>query len=173
MRVPFLVSGLIAGLLCADARAQDVPGQPVPGAPAPAPAMADCHPASFGKLVDVTTQDGRTLRAVIRCLDPANVQLLQGGTVTTTPLADIRRIVTRPDPVWDGFVKGATIPLILTAIFCADCLGESFTYRAALGYGLVGLTWDSLQTNRKTIFDSGGRPAGVTTSVSIPLSRLF
>ena len=134
--------------------------------------MADCHPSSFGKLVDVTTVDGTTWRASIRCLDPQHVQLLRDGVVTSTPLTEVRRIVTRPDPVWDGFLKGAAIPLILTAIFCTECLDEGFTYRGALAYGAIGATWDALQSNRKTIFDSGGRPAGVTTSVSVPLRTL-
>ena len=172
MRALLTISWFVACLLCATtARAQNASGQP-PTASAPPVAMADCHPSSFGKLVDVTTADGRMLRASIRCLDPQNVQLLRDGAVTSTPLTDVRRIVTRPDPIWDGFVKGAAIPLIVTAIFCFDCLDDTFTYRGALAYGLVGVTWDALQPNRRTIFDSGGRSSGVTASVSIPLGRL-
>jgi hypothetical protein len=168
----FTACCLAACLLSATtAGAQNPPGStPVP--PPPQLAMADCHPSSFGKLVDVTTFDGKTRQASIRCLDPQNVQLSRDGVVTSTPLTEVRRIVTRPDPVWDGFLKGAAIPLILTAIFCADCLDEGFTYRGALAYGAVGATWDALQSNRKTIFDSGGRPSGASVSVSVPLRRL-
>jgi hypothetical protein len=171
MRALLNVSCLAACLLFATtAGAQNSPAQ----APsAPTLTMADCHPSSFGKLVDVTTVDGTTWRASIRCLDPQHVQLLRDGVVTSTPLAEVRRIVTRPDPVWDGFLKGAAIPLIMTAILCTECLDEGLTYRGALAYGAIGATWDALQLNRKTIYDSGGRPAGATTSVSVPLGRLI
>ena len=169
MRVLLTVSGLAACLLCTTKGLAQTPSSSSP----PGPTMAECHPGSFGTLVDVTTLAGKTWRASIQCLDPQNVRLLRDGVTSITPLADVRRIVTRPDPVWDGFVKGAAIPLILTAIFCADCLDEDYTWRGVLAYGAVGATWDALQSNRKTIFDSGGSSPGVTASVSVPLGRLI
>ena len=168
MRVSLTATCLACLLFATTGAAQDLPAPSSTPTPAQ-PRMADCHPTSFGKLVDVTTVDGKTWQASIQCLDPQNVRLLRNGVVTSTSLMDVRRIVTRPDPVWDGFVKGAAIPLIAMVIFCAECLDDEGTYRAALTYGAIGATWDALQSNRKTIFDSGGRRSGVTASVSVPM----
>ena len=92
--------------------------------------------------------------------------------MTRTPLTDIRRIETRPDPFWDGAVRrgGAADPD--RDLLRMDCLDEGVHRRALSATALLGATWDALQPNRKTIYDSGGRRSpSLTGSVSIPFLR--
>ena len=67
------------------------------------------------------------------------------------PLDAVRRIRTPADPVWDGAAKGAAIPLIVWAVLCRDCRAEPFL-KASLTYGVIGLTTDAIDTNRKTLY---------------------
>jgi hypothetical protein len=116
-----------------------------------------CHPVSPTDRVVVGTTDGASIRGTLLCLSSDEVVLARDGATTKTPLQLVARIQTRPDPVWDGAVKGALIPLIFWAVFCHECDAEPML-RAAAGYGLIGLTWDSLDGNTKTIYAGGPRP---------------
>jgi hypothetical protein len=106
--------------------------------------------------VTVTTVAGPTLRGTLLCLSGTDVVLAADGNVTSTALADVRRIDTRPDPVWDGAVKGAVLPLVVWLVFCPECDAGPML-RTAAGYATIGIIWDSLDTNRTRIYDR--RPA--------------
>jgi hypothetical protein len=124
---------------------------------APASAQqAVCHPISPTSRVVVTTTDGAKLRGTVVCLTDQNLMLLRDGVTRETSLSEIRRIDTRADPVWDGAVKGAAIPLIMWAVFCHDCDSEIWM-KNVVAYGLIGATWDAVQRNNRTIYT--GRPA--------------
>jgi hypothetical protein len=113
-----------------------------------------CHPVSPTDRVVVSTTDGRQISGTLLCLgDDAAAVLARDGKLTDTPLAEITRIRTKPDPVWDGGVKGAAIPLILWAVFCHGCEGAaSPVLKSAAAYGLIGLAWDALETHQRTIY---------------------
>jgi hypothetical protein len=80
------------------------------------------------------------------------------GQVTTTALTGVRRIDTRPDPSWDGAVKGAILPLVLWAALCHHCDAGPML-RAAAGYAVIGAVWDRLDTNQKRLYER--RPAAM------------
>lgn len=115
-----------------------------------------CAETSAG-VVDVETAEG-TLSGTLYCLGATDVSILRDGERTVLPLAKVRRIRKQADPVWDGFLKGAAVPLTVWGVTCTFC-GEAspYAWRAALGYGLIGAAFDGLQTNRKTIYVSPGR----------------
>ena len=115
-----------------------------------------CAPVSGG-LVDVETTDG-TLAGTLYCLGATDVSILREGRRQVVPLAQVKRIRRQADPVWDGAVKGAAIPLTIWAVSCGFCSeGTPFVLRSALAYGLIGAAFDGLQTNRKTIYVSPER----------------
>ena len=119
-------------------------------------AATPCRPVSPTLRVTVAMQDGLSLRGTLLCLTDEDFVLAIDGRTTTAPLARVMRIDSRRDPVWDGAVKGAAIPLILFAVFCNSECDAKPVLKAAAGYGLIGLTLDALQTNSKTIYS--GRP---------------
>jgi hypothetical protein len=121
--------------------------------------QAPCHPVSPTDRVVVTTANGESVRGTLLCLSDDAVRLLRDGHTTETPLSEIRRIETQADPAWDGAVKGAAIPLIIWAIFSHDADSLPVVLRGAAAYGVIGGTWDALQTNRKTIYAGTGRSA--------------
>jgi hypothetical protein len=121
-----------------------------------------CHPVSPTEQVIVKTHEGRTIRGTLLCLTDQDVLLTRDGRFTRTPLDSVGRIVTPPDPVWDGAAKGAAIPLILYAVFCHGCEGGGeFILRSTLAYSAIGLAIDALDTNRKTLYKGSGRSASV------------
>jgi hypothetical protein len=126
-----------------------------------------CHPVSPTDRVMVTMSDGARLVGTLLCLgDEAAAVLARDGQIATTPLSRIQTIRTQPDPVWDGALKGAIVPLIFWAVFCHDCDGAAGPFLKAAGtYGLMGLTWDALQTNQKTIYAGSGRSASIAWHV--------
>jgi len=126
-----------------------VPASPVHAQPAP------CHSISPTDRVEVTTTDNAKVRGTVICLTDQSLLLLRDGATSETPLAVIKKIETRSDPIWDGAVKGAAIPLVMWAIFCHDCDAD-IMLRSAVGYGLIGATWDAVQRNKRTIY--AGRP---------------
>ena len=117
--------------------------------------QASCHPISPTDRVVVTTEDGAKVRGTVICLADQSLVLLRDGVTTETPLSQIRRIDTRPDPVWDGAVKGAIVPLVLWAVFCNDCDSELWLKNIA-AYSMIGVAWDAAQRNTRTIY--AGRP---------------
>lgn len=116
-----------------------------------------CHPVSPTSRVVVRMHDGASISGTLLCLTRDDFVLAQNGSTATLPLAAVRRIDTRADPVWDGALKGAAIPLIAMAVFCMGECELGAAVRAAAGYGLIGLTIDALQSHRRTIYV--GRPA--------------
>jgi hypothetical protein len=125
-----------------------------------------CHSISPTDRVAVTMEDGTSVRGTLLCLSDQAVRLARDGQTIDTPLAGVRRIETRPDRVWDGAVKGAAIPLFLWAVFCHGCEGEGeFFFKSAVTYSLIGLTWDALDTNRKTIYARPSRSASLAWHV--------
>lgn len=113
-----------------------------------------CHPISPTDRVIVTLAGGAKIHGTLLCLtDAAAAVLARDGNISETPLSRITRIQTQPDAIWDGAVKGASIPLIFWAILCHGCHAPAGPMlRIAATYGLIGLTWDALQTNQKTIY---------------------
>jgi hypothetical protein len=126
-----------------------------------------CHPVSPTDRVVVTMTEGTKVVGTLLCLnDEAAAVLARDGQIATTPLSRIRTIRTRPDPVWDGALKGAVVPLIFWVVFCHGCEGATGPVLKAAGtYGLMGLTWDALQTNQKTIYAGSGRSASIAWRV--------
>ena len=117
--------------------------------------QAPCHAVSPTDRVVVTTADNSRVRGTVVCLTDRNLVLLRDGATSETPLSEIRRIETRSDPVWDGAVKGAAIPLVMWAIFCHSC-DSDIMLKNIVGYGLIGVTWDAVQRNTRTIY--AGQP---------------
>jgi hypothetical protein len=127
----------------------------VPAAAAQPAAGPDCPGWAFRGPADVTMRDGRRLREAIRCLETDAVVVERGGVVTRVPIDGVRRITTPADPIWDGAAKGASIPLVFFLVFCHDCKwGETMT-RMLIGYTALGVSWDALQTNRRTVYEPG------------------
>lgn len=120
----------------------------------------DCHPVSPTDRVVVTMTDGQTIRGTLLCLTDRDVLLTRDGEIERTPLGSIRQIATPADPVWDGVLKGAAIPLVIWAIWCREC-DAGFMLRPTLSYALLGLTFDALQTNRRTLYRGAKRPLAV------------
>jgi hypothetical protein len=118
-----------------------------------------CRPVSPTPRVVITMTDGGTMRGTLPCLTADEALLVQDGRTAATPLAAVTRIETRADPVWDGAVKGGVIPLALWAAFCHDCGDTGPLLRAVAAYAAIGLTWDSLQRNTKTIYVGRGSAA--------------
>jgi hypothetical protein len=119
-----------------------------------------CHPVSPTERVVVTTSAGKTIRGTLLCLTESELLLTGDGQTTRTSLDTVRRIVTTPDPVWDGAAKGAVIPLVIWAVFCHGCEPEYFL-RSALAYSLIGVSLDALDSNRKTLYRGSDRTASV------------
>ena len=115
-----------------------------------------CHPVSPTDRVVVTTADESQVRGTVLCITDHSLLLLRDGATSETPLSEIRRIETRSDPVWDGAVKGAAIPIVMWAIFCRSCDSE-YMFKTVATYTLIGATWDALQRNTRTIYT--GRPS--------------
>ena len=125
-----------------------------------------CHPISPTDRVVVTMNDGSSVRGTLLCLSDEAVRLASDGQTTDTLLAGIRRIETRADRVWDGAVKGAAIPFFLWAVFCHGCEGGGeFFFKSAITYSLIGLTWDALDANTKTIYTRPSRSASLAWHV--------
>ena len=125
--------------------------------------QAPCHAVSPTDRVVVTTADHSRVRGTVLCLTDRNLVLLRDGVTSETPLSEIRKIETRSDPVWDGAVKGAAIPLVMWAIFCHSCDAD-IMFKNVVGYGLIGATWDAVQRNTRTIY-SGQPVASVRWSL--------
>ena len=138
-----------AAYLVAAAMVMSLWGSPVLAQQAP------CHSISPTDRVVVTTADSSKVRGTVVCLTDRNLVLLRDGATTETPLSEIRKIETRSDPVWDGAVKGAAIPLVMWAIFCHSCDAD-IMLKNVVGYGLIGVTWDAVQRNTRTIY--AGQP---------------
>ena len=113
-----------------------------------------CHSVSPTRRVEVAKTAGPSVRGTLLCISADEVVLAQNGHTVSTGLGDVRWIRTRPDPVWDGAVKGAVVPLVMWAVFCRDC-DVAPMLRGVAGYALIGLAWDSLQRNTTTIYAAG------------------
>ena len=124
-----------------------------------------CHPISPTERVVVRMNDGSSVRGTLLCLSDQAVRLASDGQTTDALLADVKRIETRADRVWDGAVKGAAIPFFLWAVFCHGCEGGEFFFKSAVTYSLIGLTWDALDANRKTIYARPSRSASLAWHV--------
>lgn len=117
--------------------------------------QAQCHSISPTDRVEVTTTDNAKVRGTVICLTDQSLLLLRDGATSETPLSAIKKIETRSDPVWDGAVKGAAIPLVMWAVFCHDCDAD-IMLKSMVAYGMIGATWDAVQRNTRTIY--AGRP---------------
>ncbi len=148
-----LVLGLVAS---GQATAQTSPILPTTASEAD----TDCLSVSPTSEVVVATWAGQTIRGTLMCFSENEAWLLRDGHLSKLPLPDVRRIRTPADPVWDGGAKGAAIPLIIWALLCRECPTEPML-RMVLTYGMVGLAADALETNRRTLYRSGGRSSSV------------
>lgn len=154
MRIPMMLALCLA--VSAHASAQQSPAR----AGAGSAADRDCLSVSPVHRVVVDTSAGHALRGTLMCLSERGAWLLQDGRLSRIPLDDVRRVRTTADPVWDGAAKGAVIPVIFWAVLCHDCSGEPIL-KAALVYGLIGLSFDAIDTNRRTLYESRGRSVSV------------
>lgn len=78
----------------------------------------DCTSVAISSQVVVTLRDGSTRRGLLLCMGERETRLALDGRVDGYPLVEIRRVVRPRDSVWDGFLKGAAIPLIAWLAFC-------------------------------------------------------
>ena len=117
-----------------------------------------CLPVSPTSQVVVTLNSGTKVRGTLLCLGQQEVRLAGEGTVNRHPLADVRRIDKPRDGVNDGFLKGAAVGLIFWGVICPKCEPE-YMLRSTLTYAFIGLAFDALQGNSKTIYRSGNKPA--------------
>lgn len=107
--------------------------------------------------VDVVTTAGTTPRGTLLCLDGSDVWLAADTGPTATALKEVRRITTRPDPAWDGAVKGGILPIVMWLIICPSC-DPGPVLRVAAGYAAIGGIWDALDTNRTRIYERERAP---------------
>ena len=154
MRIPVMLA------LCLLMSGQVSAQQAVATPPTEPQAAADCLSVSPTGTVVVELSAGRSLRGTLMCLSEDGAWVLQDGRMSRVPLDDVRRIRTTADPVWDGFAKGALVPLIFWAVLCHDCPAEPML-KSALTYGLIGLTFDAFEDNRRTLYQGGGRSVSV------------
>jgi hypothetical protein len=146
---------LLCSTVAGQASARQSPVGPTAGS-----AATDCLSVSPTSQVIVDTTTGQPLRGTLMCLSQNGAWLLLDGHLLNMPLDEVRRIRTTADPVWDGAVIGAVIPLIAWAVLCHDCSAEPWL-RMSLTTGLIGLASDVLDINRKTLYQRDGRSASV------------
>jgi hypothetical protein len=116
-----------------------------------------CHGTSPVRVV-MTPVDGPSFKGTFLCLSGDQVVLARDGRVTATDLASVRRIETPADPIWDGAVKGAAIPLIAWLVF-SDGSQPEWMLRSVAAYASIGTVIDALNRNKTTIYDRGPRAA--------------
>lgn len=140
----FLVLVTVGGEVCA---------QPVAlgSEPSDRSPTARCHSVSPIEEVVVTTASDGSVRGTLMCMSDAKLWLVRDGQMSAITLDQIHRIRTPADPVWDGALKGAVIPLIVWAVLCHDCRADPFL-RMSLTYGAIGLVTDAIDTNRRTLY---------------------
>lgn len=114
-----------------------------------------CHGTSPVRVV-LTPVAGASFKGTLLCLAGDQVILARDGRVTATDLALVRRIETPADPIWDGAVKGAAIPLIAWLIF-SDRSEPEWMLRSVAAYASIGTVIDSLNRNQTRIYDRGPR----------------
>jgi hypothetical protein len=155
---------LVMLVLCVPASGQASAQEPPVARTTESAADPDCLSVSPTSQVVVDMSGGQTIRGTLMCLSENGAWLLLDGRLSKIPLDGVRRIQTTADPVWDGAVKGAVIPLIFWAVLCHDCPAEPML-KASLTYGLIGLVVDGLDSNRKTLYRGGGRSGSVGWTV--------
>ena len=114
-------------------------------------AEGECQSVSPTDQVVVNTAAGETVRGTLMCMSESRVWLLRDGGMSRIDLRRVQRIRTPADPVWDGAVIGAAIPLIFWAILCHDCSADGML-RVTATYGAIGLVADAVNTNRRTLY---------------------
>ena len=120
-----------------------------------APQSSTCYPISTKGQVVVTKADGNTLKDTLLCMGRDKVVLANAGEFS---LDSVRQITKPRDPVWDGFIKGASVGLVILAFCLPDCPGELIA-RTTIGYGVLGGIIDAAQGNETTIFKRGPAPS--------------
>ena len=147
--------------------------EPAPDAP-PEPAAPPPVPLTIGQSLWLTTVDGRETWGVVLSTDGSAVTLETRGGTRVTAFGDIRQ-VDRPDPVGDGFRRGAWIGalaggavLTLANVGCdGDCMSAmgpavvGGAFGAGIG-GAFGGVIDGLASHRRTIYRRAA-----TTSVAL------
>src|SRR5262245_10546319 len=119
------------------------------------PVSSTCFPISTKGQVVVTKADGSTLKDTLLCMGRNKVVLASAGELS---LDSVRQISKPRDPVWDGFVKGASVALVILAFCLPDCPGE-LVARTTIGYSVLGGVIDAAQGNETTIFKRGPAPS--------------
>src|SRR4029453_5836430 len=118
-----------------------------------------------GQIVIVTDQQGGRTRGRVESGSPPALVVNFGMRQTFAP-PDVRRI-TKPDPAWDGAIKGAAVGLIPALLVGAlDCDGGLPGAMAALALGAgagIGVAIDALW-GPKTVFRSSTQPARVSVA---------
>ncbi len=128
---------------------------------AAAQSTTPCHPVSPTERVVITNADGTKSRGSLLCLTEDDVVLAGAAGITRQPLGGVARITTQADSVWDGAAKGAAVPLIIWAVLCRECSADPML-RVTATYALIGMTFDALQSHRRTIY-TGAKPAATVS----------
>jgi hypothetical protein len=121
------------------------------------PAAHECRPFDAPPLVVVTMRDGSRLRGTLTCLGD-DAELVTGGRLSRTPLADVAKIAEPRDPLWEGPVVGAALGALFWALCGSDC-DSGYMLRATADYALIGLVLDAATSHNKTIYKGSARPS--------------
>lgn len=111
-----------------------------------------CTPVAITSQVLVTLRAGSTRRGLLLCMGERETRLALEGRIDSYPLVEIRRVVKPRDRVWDGFLKGAAIPLIAWVAFCPGCEGGHVLPRVMLEYGSLGLAIDAMHGGTRELY---------------------
>ena len=116
---------------------------------------ASCWPITTKGQVVVTRADGTSLKDTLLCMSRDQAVFAQSGTMA---LDSLKQISKPRDPVWDGFLKGASVGLVALVVCAPDCPAEPIA-RITLAYGLLGAIIDAAQGNNTTIYKRAPAPS--------------
>jgi hypothetical protein len=128
-----------------------------------APAVRECRPFDAPPLVVVTMRDGQKLRGTLTCLGD-DAELVTGGRLSRTSLADVAKIAEPRDPLWEGPVVGAALGGLIWAI-CGSGCDSGYMLRATADYALLGLVIDAATSNNKTIYRNNFRSPALSLHI--------
>jgi hypothetical protein len=129
-----------------------------------APVMAGAQDSGFaekirpGQTVVVSDTSGADTQGVVERVDASTLVVKYGGTGTRTfTLADVDR-VRRPEPMWDGAVKGALLALVPIGVHaeCEGCRRIWYNTQVLVTGAAIGLAIDAA-CGPRTVYRNRGR----------------
>ena len=129
------------------------------GTSAQEPAPQATWAPDIGGEVRVTRRDGVKTTGQFRSLDAETVRLLVADQETAVSRDDITRIERRGDSIKNGFLIGAAVGLIPSALVLSEVEAGGGDVAAALVigvgvYGLIGAGIDALHKGWTTVYEA-------------------